>query len=492
MSLKWFSERPFSLACIIVLVSLVSLKANNIVYGENMINMANLTLENPATRNLTAQHKTSIQGLFVGLANYGDHRIKKTILDENGKLYPEFTCSSASENSCFLVDMFQDRSIFYFEFQASYNYYPRTPKIESKTLPVVLEEGPTLEAEDLQDSLRSGAFTLFYDCPHKATVPSTHAIKVNVPLGKPGSNLTFSFQKECGCGTHPHAYLILQDDQGEEINERSAILDPAISTFQLSLALNYVEGVQSFDIPKTIYDHDSYRLQMSGQGVDRGGIVLGGEKITWILQDECIGSLNGIPRVVNIHVPIPPFESLSIQFSKDCGGGRPRGLYVGFTPNSYDIVKDGLVQLSPITVLNETDKFLELYLSLQGESSPRSMLVGPPILDIIDPSIVSGKLISDTQNQRSLTLHEDLLRLKDQKPVTFSFICKRTGQTSIDISFPVRNRDKIDMHLVKRCKAPSAFRNSTYLTANSTLILFTLLAFVLGVCAVKKLRPRKN
>ncbi|EME29597.1 hypothetical protein Gasu2_68780 [Galdieria sulphuraria] len=486
-------DQAGSFVCIIFLAALTFLETSSYVCGEYLINMTNFTLEYTSVPNLTVQHEASIPGLFLGLANYGDHRIKQTILYESGKLNPAFTCSNASENSCYVVDKFQDRSLFYFEFQASYNYYPRVPKIESQTLSVLLQEGPTLEAEDLRDSLRKGMFTLFYGCPRAATIPSTHLIKVNVPLGQPGSNLSFSFLKECGCGSHPYAYLVLQDDRGEEVNEKSVVLDPMVSTFQLSVVLNYGEAVQSFDTPKLIYDHDVYNLQISGQGADRGGIVLGGEKVTWLLQDECIGSLDGTPRLATVFVPIPPFEPLSIQFSKDCGGGRPRGLFVGFTSSSSEIVKDGIVQLSPFTLLNETDKFLELYLSLQGETSPRSMMVGPPILDIVDPSVVSGKLISDMKTQHSLNLYEDLLKVGDQKPVTFSFICKRTGQTIVDISVPIRNRDKIHMQLVKRCKAPSAFRNSTYLTAsNITFILITLFAFVLGVCAVRKLRPQKN
>lgn len=468
--------------CIIALVFLVCTELHIVACAEYVGNSP-----------VTVRYQTSsVPGLFFGLADYGDHRPKQTILDKSGKLNPAFTCNNVSDIGCFTVDMFQDRSVFYFEFQASYNYYPRNPKIESKRISVLVQQEVTLEAEDLLDDGRRGYFTIAYDCPRQATVPSSHLVKMVVPLGQPSTELSFSFLKECGCGTHPYAYLVLQDEQGEEMNEKVPVLDKVSSTFQLSLILNHAEAVQSFGIPDLIYDHSSYKLRMYGQDADRGGIALGGEKITWILQDECIASQNGIPRQANIYVPIPPFEPLSIQFSKDCGGGRPQGLYIGSNPSSFDIMKDGIVLNSPIITLNKTDKVLQLYLSLHGESSPHSMFVGSPIFDILDTSLVYTKLISDTPTKKSLALHEDLLRAGEQKLYTFSFVCKRTGQTTIDITFPVRYRDNINLRLIKRCKAPLAFNNSPFPTANTTLILITLFAFVFGICAVKKLRHQKN
>ncbi|KAK4524384.1 hypothetical protein GAYE_SCF03G2284 [Galdieria yellowstonensis] len=474
-----------------VFVSFKSLEASDSAVGEYLNNVTIPEYAENSTVKVRDQ-KAAIPGFFLGLANYGDHRIKQSILDESGRLNPQFSCASASENSCYVVDIFEDRSLFFFEFQSSYNYDPRTPKVESQTISVHLEGSPTLEADDLLDDSRSGTFILFYDCPRKAADFSYHLVEMNIPLGQPGVNLSFSFLKKCGYGTHPYARLVLQNEEGEEMTKETIILDPIVSTFQLTLVMNYAEAVQSFEPPKIAYDHNSYSVRISGQGADRGGTVLGGEKITWVLQDECIGSLNGISRHASIFVSIPPFETLSIHFIKDCGGGRPRGLHVGLTPSVFDIVEDGIVLKSPIRVLNETDKILELHLFLHGDSISRSMLIGPPILDIIDPSIVSGKLISGTGRKNSMALQEILLKAGERKSFAFNFVCKRTGQTNVYISIPVRNRDNIDLLLVKRCKAPLSFRHSTYLTANSTLILLALFAFIFGICIIRKLRPRKS
>lgn len=301
-----------------------------------------------------------------------------------------------------------------------------------------------------------------------------------------GAWVVFGWQKVCGHGKH-HALDYGVELRGgtarslREVPDISAtVVGPDSTTTRVYFRAERGAGAPRFSTP-----HVSVR-QATGAGEDEEAAIdadvrawetsLSGAR--FVVLYDCGGPGRA---VVHATVAIPPFDNVTMAWTKDCGGGAEPSLRVVATQGlpSDSVAARGTASTAfhvdahatrANTVLHEDE-----VVAFAVETRP-GVHIGAPSVDAADRSVLRPRL-----HRRSISY---MRSVGNKRAIVIALRCRKVGLARLRVTVPVQDRAPTEWVFFKRCLGPQEMPPvQPYMFFSGGLILVVLFIISRIVCA---------
>lgn len=453
--------------------------------------------ESNSTTNAYSMFSIVLAGGTAG--GYGELGSKHIVL-KNGIVYDEWKGTNVNEGnvtdgSIFRHDQYTDRISFDFFYGSFHPYDISTPSVKSSNQGVAKPKVVEFQTDDEE---HSGSFTIVYDCQKNAQ-EQLRNVTLNVILPVVSDlSARFSFQKVCGSGAHKFLEFGFYEESANdnaEVSRRSfmglkeqLVVGPHVVSTKLYLHLHAPARSQEFFHLTT--QTSSNNLEVVPKGPVFGGVLTQSESGIIHILYECHGKGS---FDVSIEIPVYPFKPLKATWTKDCGGGMPRGLSVGTGVwTAKDVVKNGqtsekwmlaihgtsssVSRQAPI--VNDSIRFQDYW--VQNDGFP--MHIARAVVTIENPSLLTVFPSAYTRGTLYQFETDGLLQADEKVRLRLRLVCKKKGRSLVVVTLPIKSFSNIEFGFLKECRAPQRYTRSGFLrTANSVMVtvaVFMMAAFL--------------
>ncbi|GAB0491030.1 hypothetical protein MMPV_002273 [Pyropia vietnamensis] len=425
------------------------------------------------------------------------------------------SCSptDVSTATCFVEEVYQSQLSFVFSYNTSLvaaatEAAGGTEAASALASPTVTATGgdahPAIQHYTVNAATGKGSFTVVYGCSGGHDALSV--MQLAVPMGgrDPTGDLSITWGKVCSGG--PHRYLEWGVVTGESVVPFASaagaayVSTPLEQTTVLSLGLRPPAETLSFGYPAVNSSDPS--VQVTVRGVSKsGGTLAIDQRVTITLLYTCAGRANS---TIGVSVPIPPWDSLTASWEKDCGGGAPTALSVGTSSGATDVVAAGLTtpafdQASAVRLaaagrytVSANATTSTFYLENTAAPSLPALHLDGIALTVTNSAVVRVSVLGGSG---FLDSHGGMeLGGGQARKLKLRYVCLARGVAAVIITVPTLRYTNVEWGVVKACESGPVLRvgwSWRSISGVEDAIAVVLAVAVLGgVCVFQRRRRR--
>eukprot|EP00172_Hildenbrandia_rubra_P004109 Plantae.Rhodophyta-Hildenbrandia_rubra.ctg7678.p1 GENE.Plantae.Rhodophyta-Hildenbrandia_rubra.ctg7678~~Plantae.Rhodophyta-Hildenbrandia_rubra.ctg7678.p1 ORF type:complete len:525 (-),score=79.72 Plantae.Rhodophyta-Hildenbrandia_rubra.ctg7678:8330-9904(-) len=427
-----------------------------------------------------------------------------TVVYEDGTLMNKFekcaiqTKRTSDEDVCFVEDVYTDRISFQYVYSGNASFKIQEPQVFAKggtAHPVVT---------GFSDENLSGSFNIMYKCSPGRNEQSLISLKFGYTESEA---VEMEWGKVCGSGSYPHVdfgYLLEEHLERFPKREGDSLeglleLDPVIQTTIVVVKLKAPAEMQEFLAPSVT--SSSKFVDVSLRGTTTGGTLLSDDPTQVSVIHNCHQSETE-SALISFTLAIPPWNNLTAEWRKDCGGNDARGLQIGTEgPGGGQVVQAS--KLTPEYNVSDTTKLSEAlseekihnveedmstvtyFITNTGKDS--SLHIDSLTITTSNPDVVltrfevprMGSLIGTGYLDGH---HRTVLASGETKNLRLHFYCRAKGQTLILVTLPIFAFKTVEFGFVKTCREPMVYHRVGFLGTAGFLWDAIIALGILSVC----------
>lgn len=409
------------------------------------------------------------------------------------------------DESWYTDSEYADRIAFQFTYEPeSEDYEISEPQISSGSSRGVV---PTVQDFKNDGSMGAGSFTILYHCRRDAEQVSHISLKMQVTADR---HIQTTWTKKCGRGRHEHIEfgftahdhsltLFNADGTYGTDEQRTLEVGPMETSTELSMKLSSPAQNLQFSAPYVFSGSESISVQLRGT-ISDGTLSSDSATIFTVIYD-CDGATTG---VIDFSLEIPPWDNITAQWRKDCGGSHSQALLIGTTgKDSFDVMQDGelasLYNVTDKTSLDDANGVISVipedvdtkrfYLTNSDDTS--DIHIQTITTTMSDPKILTASVETPVIGTSYLPSIGDVIRRHETKLLWLHFVCKREGRSLVLVTLPTLRYKNVEFGFVKVCDEPKVYHHSGFLQTASSLIGTVLTLGILaaiGTCLYMRRR----
>lgn len=381
--------------------------------------------------------------------------------------------------NCSVTPAHSDRTTFRAVYNVTSALPPVAPTVTSaggSASPVVID---FVLANTSSPTFKEATFTLLYNC---ASAPPA----VSVLTLTFSADQHISWGKSCGAGAAPYLEVSYLPPSGDltPLTGDPVKIPPMTELTELHLALTPPALAQTFG-PVTLKTSDPKILTAKARGIARENTLFVGLFSVVSIMFECHQFAKA---TVDVAIALPPWNSLTATFVKDCGGSYPAFLSVGTSPIGDDIIARGVARRAgtavtpktaakPILIVPESEHTLDLFIRHTGALSDGPLHFSDPVVTVADAHVMRVSTTGHIGN--TLWSHGGVLEGGEAFDLTLRFSCHRQGQTTATVSFPLLRYRTVEFEMTKKCGVPTVHQEASFYNVGG-VEHFVIAAVVLG------------
>lgn len=424
---------------------------------------------------------------------------------ENGTLAATFSknpttssldaISGASDIDWYSEADYFDRIDFRFTFAQDSSAYA----ITKPTISVSPGSGidPQIVGFSVDTESANGMFTIMYRCRPAGT--KKNFIAMHLPITR-GHSVDTVWIKTCGSG-HFHHLVVGFKSQNSDIIEfnpdgsmgeaerRKLEVGPMDPSTQFSMRLK--PPAENLEFGRPFLESTSSDFSVHLRGTVAAGTFSGDTDTSFTVMYDC----NKRTTVeVRLSIAIPPWDNVTIDWRKDCGGRPPQALVIGSSgKDSYNIMHNG--ELAAGFNVSENEKVADVdgrvsevpaaitssrfYIS--NDDTTSDIHIQTISLTISNPDVLESFVGVPRMGRGSsyLASNGGVVRRQDMKILLLHYVCKKAGRSLVLVTLPVVQYKNVEFGFLKVCEKPHAYYHNGFMTAGS--LMLTIFAVVIGL-----------